>query len=300
MSFVQQATRWPFKVISYAFRKVVQLIYVRNVFQNIGRGAAILEIGGGYNPKFRRATFPNVKHLDHLSREGLIEKYGRDPHAGHLVGNIEHIDYVCSGDNLHACIGDDRFDLVYSCHALEHQVNLIKHFASISLILNETGYVLLEIPYISACFDLFRYPTTVGDVLCQHLAGHRFHTGKQIFDSVAQTVNFNDGRVPNVLEMRYVRFVNDIELAYKKAIVSFERDTPYQDSHAWTFTPTSFELLMVELALLDLTDLEVEYVTPPYGNTFLVKMVRSAHRSRNKEMLSQQRLKLSKKLYRRH
>jgi hypothetical protein len=271
-------------------------IFVNPTFRSISPDAEILEVGGGYNPRFRRPLYQNVRHLDHLSREGLIEKYAQDPHAYKLISNIEHIDYVCSGENISTAVGDKKFNIVYSRHALEHQVNLISHFESIEAILYDQGCLILEIPYISACFDMFRFPTTTGDVVCQNLENRRFHYGKQVFDCFAQTASFNDGRLPSPFDRIFLKISNDINLAYQKTTESMLEETKYQDSHAWTFTPTSFHLLMVELALLNLSKLHVDFVTHPYGNTFMACLSRDAGRNNSQDLLKK-RLQLTKRLY---
>lgn len=62
--------------------------HVAPLFDAIPSDTLILEIGGGYNPRFTKATHPNVHHLDHATTVDLRAKYGADPHVAHQIGNI--------------------------------------------------------------------------------------------------------------------------------------------------------------------------------------------------------------------
>jgi hypothetical protein len=51
-------------------------------------------------------------------------------------------------------------------------------------------------------------------------------------------------------------------------------DAPYTDSHAWVFTPSSFELIILELGELGIIDWRVERVVVQAGVEFTVHLHR--------------------------
>ena len=61
--------------------------------------------------------------------------------------------------------------------------------------------------------------------------------------------------------------------SFEEAVEMFETagegpGAPYVDSHAWQFTPASFELLLLELARIGETDWRVDRITPAIGCEF--------------------------------
>ena len=76
---------------------MVKRRHIAPLFDTIANDALILEIGGGYNPRFIKARHPNVYHLDHANSDELRAKFGADPNVAHLVGRIQHVDFVFTG-----------------------------------------------------------------------------------------------------------------------------------------------------------------------------------------------------------
>lgn len=273
---------------------------IEPMIKSIESNDFILEIGGGYNPLFPRNLYPNVYHLDHCNTESLKAKYSADENVAHLVHRIQQIDFIFDGSPIETLIPQTlRFDYIYSAHALEHQVDLVGHFRSIEKILKPDGKVILVIPDHRACFDCLRFPTVTSDVVPVHLRKQSIHQGKQVYEALAQCLNINPGRQVNRFDLLSADFSHSLKLAYNSVCASEMDTTNYCDVHAWTFTPLSFQLLLIELYLLDMTFLRLERLSPTYGNQFCAVLSQSPEIGREniKKYLERDRLRLSKKLY---
>lgn len=248
---------------------VVRRLFVEPILDTVRSTDSILEIGGGYNPRFPKRQYPNVWHLDHCTTSKLYEKYISDPAVTHLTHRIEHVDFISVGADFRSVVPDTlRFDVIYSSHALKHQIDLIAHFQAVECRLTPLGRAVFVIPDLRTCFDLYRFPTVTADVIATHLNKPRIHQARQVFDAVAQSATFNGGHLPGARELNMIKFSHDIRSAYDAAKDSTAPDAPYKDIHAWTFTPVSFRLLLTELNLLELVALKPLWISPRYGNQF--------------------------------
>ncbi len=258
-------------------RSIVKRLLVEPMMKSVPRDAVILEIGGGYNPRYVKATHPNVYHLDHCSTEELRTKYAADPTVAHQVDRIQPIDFVSTGTPIETLMPPElKFDVIYGSHTLEHQVDLIGHLQSLEKLLKPGGRVIEMIPDLRTCFDALRYPSVTSDALLAHLKRPRVHQGKQVFDGISRAIDKNLGHRMRDADFEGVRFCNRLSDAYAAMLDAETPGAHYIDTHAWTFTPDSFRLLMIELRLLGLTQLMPTYVSPQYGNQFctILKMAR--------------------------
>ena len=250
-------------------RSIVKRLLVEPMMKSVPRDAVILEIGGGYNPRYVKATHPNVYHLDHCSAEDLRTKYAADPAVAHQIDRIQPIDFVFTGTPIESLMPPElRFDVIYGSHTLEHQVDLIGHLQSLEKLLKPCGRVIEMIPDLRTCFDALRYPSVTSDALLAHLKRPLVHQGKQVFDGISRAIDKNLGHRMRDADFEGVRFCNSLSDAYAAMLDSESPGAHYIDAHAWTFTPDSFRLLMIELRLLGLTQLMPTYVSPLYGNQF--------------------------------
>ena len=249
---------------------------VRPLLAKVDRQATIMEIGGGYNPKFTKAEYPRTYHLDHCSAEALRLKYATDPQVAHLLHRIQAVDFVSTGGPLEDLVPANlRFDLIYGSHVIEHQVDLIGHLQSLERLLAPGGRVIQIVPDFRCCFDALRYPSLCSDALMVHLRPGRVHRGKQVFDAESRAVNCNPGRALRHKDLQRVRFNKTLSQAMAATLAAEQADAPYQDLHAWAFCPESFRLMLVELRLLGLTTLQATLVSPTYGNQFCAVLERA-------------------------
>jgi SAM-dependent methyltransferase len=250
-------------------RSVVKHTQIARLLRTVPKEAVILEIGGGYNPRYRKATHPNTYHLDHASTAELRAKFAADPYVAHQVDNVQEIDFVFVGTPIDTLVPPSlRFDLIYGSHVLEHQVDLIGHLQSLAKLLKPGGRVIEMIPDLRTCFDALRFPTVTSDALLAHLGPAPVHRDKQVFDFLSREIDSNVGYRMLDADFDAVGYRRDIREAYTALLAARREGAPYRDTHAWTFTPESFRLLMIELRLLDLVRLAPTYVSPRYGNQF--------------------------------
>lgn len=295
---------WTLRLVNIAaglHRKAVDRIWIRPIFEGIGRDAMILEIGGGYRPQFTKGKYPNVFHLDHGTAEELRKKYADEPVACDLVDNIQRVDFVTNGSPIEDLVPEDlRFDVIFSSHAVEHQVDLIGHFISIEKLLKVSGRVIMFIPDYRCTFDALRFPTVVSDAITVHRRGAAVHQGKQIFEHVSRTIDVNPNRRVCAFDFEAARF----NWSLKDGLETMQRceqpGAAYEDAHAWVFSPLSFRLLLHELYMLGYTRLRPSMVSYTYGNQFCVVLEREERFSSPPieimEELERERLVLSKAL----
>lgn len=230
--------------------------------------ARIIEIGPSFSPLAPRSAGWDTRVVDHLSRDGLVAKYRDEPHVD--VSRIEAVDDVWTAGALSGAVPASlhgSFDALLASHVVEHTPDLLGFLASAETLLTPDGVVVLAVPDKRYCFDYFQPLTTAGQVL-QAAAEHRSrHTPRLAFDHFAYAVT--DGG----LGAWWQRPSGGLRLTYtlEQAAGSFERlqqPGEYVDVHAWHFLPSSFELLLLELAWLGRTDWRVERITGADGCEF--------------------------------
>jgi SAM-dependent methyltransferase len=257
-------------------RSFVKRRQIAALLQSVPVDAVILEIGGGYNPRYVKATHPNVHHLDHAGTDALRAKYAAFPAMARFIDRVQPIDFVFDGAPIETLVPPDlRFDLIYGSHVLEHQVDLIGHLQSLEKLLKPGGRVIEMIPDLRTCFDALRYPSVTSDALLVHLKRPSVHQGKQVFDHVSREIDKNHGFRMCDADFDGVNFRTTPRQALQAMLASERPGQPYTDLHAWAFTPESFRLLMIELRLLGLTRLTPTWVSPQYGNQFCAVLERA-------------------------
>lgn len=259
------------KAASALYRETVHRLRIRPLLKTIDVNAVILEIGGGYNAYFTKDKYGKAYHLDHCSTDELRSKYASDVNVAHLAHRVQAIDFVFKGSPIETVIPQElRFDVIFSSHALEHQVDLVGHLKSLETLLKPDGKIIMIIPDYRCCFDALRFPTVAADAIAVHLRSQRIHKSKEVFEAISRTISVNPGRRIRGPDMAAARFAHTLESALEAAVASERPDAEYRDIHAWTFCPVSFHLLMTELYLLRLTSLSPVFISPQYGNQFCV------------------------------
>ena len=104
------------------------------LIQSIDKNTSCLEIGPFDCPVL---IGPTIKYFDVLNKEDLIERAIKCERNNN---NVPYIDYVDKTGNLN--IIDEKFDLILSCHSIEHQTNFIKHLTNVSGLLKNNGVYL--------------------------------------------------------------------------------------------------------------------------------------------------------------
>ena len=266
----------------------------------ISRSARILEIGPSYNPIAPKSAGWDTRTIDHATRAELVAKY--TGHDGVNVSRIEEVDYVWKGGAIADSVPRDlhgTFDAFITSHVIEHTTDLLDFLNSAEVLLSLRGTVILAIPDKRYCFDYFRPLATTGDVIYAHALGRSRHPRRTVFDHGAYTVKNRGSIAWGQAPVGEFEFMQTLEQAYVQFNqVSEDPSQPYVDMHGWQFTPSSFELLMLELARLEKTDWQIARATPAMGCEFHAWLKRGGKASAaisSHEELNARRMELLKK-----
>jgi len=236
------------------------------------RTMQLIEIGPSHNPVIPKADGWQTTIIDHADQAGLIEKYSA---LGVLTDAIEPVDYVWQEGTLADLIPVEKhgqYDGLIASHVGEHFPDLVGFLKNASSLMNADGKLALALPDKRVCFDFFQPITMTGDVVAAHLEGRTRHERKTFFNQTAYFVwrgehvgwAHEGGGAPFHIR----NSLRDAQRAYDNA--SVDPKSPYRDTHAWTFTPKSFELLILELNVLGYIDWKIHSIEPTPGVEFHV------------------------------
>jgi glycosyltransferase involved in cell wall biosynthesis len=256
--------------------------------QDFDRTMRLIELGPSHSPIVAKANGWQTTVIDHASQADLVEKYRS---AGVNTDRIEPVDFVWQDGPLTALIPQEmhgRFDGLIASHVGEHVPDLIAFFKDASALIKPDGLMALALPDKRVCFDFFQPLTMTGDVVDAHLQGQTRHRRRTFFNQAAYfTKRDGEGGWPHSGSKAPFHLVNSIFYAQRAYDSSSEDPVlPYADTHAWAFTPKSFELLMLELNLLGHIDWSVRTIQPTASVEFLVWLERKPLRMPEEEINS--------------
>lgn len=254
--------------LSHVDRKAILLA-------DVDRAGLGLEIGPSHRPVAPRREGFRVEIIDHASREALVEKYRAH---GVDLDAIEEVDFVWDGRRCADLTGRPRgYDWVIASHVIEHTPDMVGFLRDCDDILREGGVLSLAVPDKRFCFDRMRAPTSLQALVDAHLEGRTNHTPGRIADYFSNVVALEhqigweraraEGRSIGALH-----FVHGVDMARDRMRDVHEQGI-YLDIHAWTFTPSSFRLLIEDLHALGLQPLR-ERAFVEGDNEFFVALSR--------------------------
>ena len=254
------------------------------------RSKQVLEIGAGYSPVAPKAKGWLTHVVDHTTQEALRQKYIS---ANVDTALIEAVDTVWEGGTLHEAVPQSllgQVDLIIASHVLEHMPDLIGFFISASRLVRPGGVLSVALPDRRYCFDCFKPWTTTGELLEAHHRGVTRHGLRTAFDAFAYSAVMDGQLAWCPRPVGKPSFMNGFEAA-REAYAQFRRDDdmPYQDHHAWQFTPMGFKLIMLELGALGVTDWAIETLHGPENFEFFVSLRRVDPVAVEPEILQSQR-----------
>jgi len=281
-----------------------QALRARLILGDLPKTANVLEVGASYSPIAPRADGWKTAIVDHASRSDLVAKY-RDMPDVVDTDRIEDVDYIWSGGSIADAVPAElhgTFDALIASHVIEHVPDVVGFLRAMATLLREDGTVILAVPDKRFCFDYFRPLATTAHVLEAHESGRIRHTRRTAFEQWAYTVtNAGTGAwgqepVSDVAFMLPFGTATELLASYDA-----QPDSAYVDMHAWQFTPSSFELILLELAALNRADWAIESITSATGCEFLVRLRRGgieAARQMSAKELDDRRLELMKNVVR--
>jgi SAM-dependent methyltransferase len=239
-----------------------------------GRG---LEIGPSYNPLVTKASGARVETVDHAQQDELVAKYRGFGLAQEQLDKIEQVDHLWMGGSLLDVIGDHgQYDYIIASHFIEHTVDLVRFLKDCQELLRDGGRLSLVVPDKRFCFDRFQPLSTVGDVLDARDGGNAFHTPGPLVDHQAYACTNGDALIwaagyHSTLKIQFENLTGAAE-ALENGLAQKE----YFDTHRWKFTPTSFDLLISDLADLGQHEFGVLESYPTEGFEFFVTLGKGA------------------------
>jgi hypothetical protein len=251
------------------------------LLRDLDRSCRIIEIGPSFAPIAAKADGWATTVVDHAPRRKLIAKYKVHPNVD--TSRIEEVDVVWDGGALHEAFPQAArggYRALIASHVMEHLPDPVGFLSSAALLLDDEGAVLLALPDKRLCFDCLRPTTTTGQVLSAYRARRSRHTDAALFDGMAYDARSPDG-APGWRRMAGgdLHLSNSLDgVATMIADYAGTPDSPYADAHAWVFTPASFELMMLELCVIEAIDLRTDWIAEREGVEFLARLVRGRAR----------------------
>ena len=258
---------------AYDRRELLQIM-LQNTIDNSRLKA--LEISPWDSPFLRG---DNVKYFEVMNAEDLRKATVAVQRK--LDTLPEKIDFVGAKGDL--SVINEKFDIVFTSHVIEHCPDLVEHFRGVSRILNAGGLYILIIPDKRYCFDYYHSESTISEVI-------EAFAGKYKNPRLATVINFAYTRTHNDAKLHWLGFHGE-RYGYRKTpptegdaraeilgeyFFDDGREANFQDiahlvekyaealnkgayisAHNWRFTPDSFGYIVNMLNKLNILDLRL-------------------------------------------
>ncbi|CAN5469185.1 hypothetical protein BH10PSE3_BH10PSE3_35140 [soil metagenome] len=234
----------------------------------VDRGGLGLEIGPGGNPLCAGRPELNVRTLDHMDQAGLKAKYTAE---GWDVSRVPKIDYVWNGEAFKDLVGDTKFKWIVASHVIEHVPDIVKFINDCADILAEDGVLSLFVPDKRYNFDYYRALTSLGRLIDANAHGDIRPSAGAVAEHYLNACMLGPQIAWNKTAIGQPFLVHPLAEAQEKFQLT-RGDTVYRDVHIWTFTPSSFRLIVDDLATLGLTELHESYFSPEGDAEFFVQL----------------------------
>ena len=260
----------------------------QEILRYIGTGTRGIEVAPWFNPIITPGQNREVVVLDLFDRAALLARAEIDPDIDNAmipqIGEVDLVGSACEIAELsHARFGSDvRFDFVISSHNLEHLPDPIRFLRGCEALLTPGGMVSMAVPDKRACFDFFRPHSGTGEML------QAFHERRErpsfaqtfsmgAYHAMIRTSSGVTGAFTIEENPSQIALVGDVVQQYADWLQrAASNDTNYRDTHCWTFTPSSLELILTELLLLGIVNFDIVSVTEPYGCEFILHLRKRA------------------------
>ena len=256
----------------------------QEMLRYIAAGTRGIEVAPWFKPVVPLDGTRQVVVLDVFDRATLLTRAETDPNIDKaMIPQITEVDLVGSACEIAELVRgrfgpEARFDFVVSSHNLEHLPDPVRFLRGCDTLLNPGGILTMAVPDKRACFDFFRPLASTGEMLQAFHERRERPSFAQIFSQGAYHAALKNG---NGLTGAFTIDENPDQISLRGDLVqqyshwlqrAYTNDTRYYDTHCWIFTPSSLELILTELSLLDLIGLDLISVTKPFGCEFIVHL----------------------------
>lgn len=239
------------------------------ILKHVQRGGKGLEIGPSHSPLAAKRSGYDVSVLDHLDREGLVEKYRAH---GVDLDAIEDVDYVWKGESYEELLGKrECFDWILASHIIEHTPDLIRFLRDCESVLKTDGVLSLAVPDKRFCFDRFRPITGLARIVDAHVGGSTIHSAGSVAEFFMNVISQGGNIAWEEGRGGAVEFIHGFEEA-KAKLEDVANNGTYFDVHSWCFVPSSFRLILNDLHELGYTRLREHSFTRTVGSEFFVTL----------------------------
>lgn len=234
----------------------------------------ILEIGPFANPVFRRPAY-NVQYADILSADQLRLR-AQDPVHGVDPNNVpDRIDHIINSQGDQFIVTDEKFDIIFSSHNLEHQPNLIGHLCEMAaLATNINCKYYLIVPDKRYCFDYYQRETTLADILDAYVNKNKKPNSLAGIEWSLYSAKTHNHPVSHWQGKHGEDITQNITADRIHEAIEFGKlcNTAYQDIHCSRFTPDSFISIISLLSESRLIPWKIEQIsdTAPNSNEFYI------------------------------
>jgi SAM-dependent methyltransferase len=256
----------------------------RQLLRSLSRDARVIEIGPSFSPLAPKRDGWNTFIIDHASREELIRKY-----HDQSVERIEEVDFVWTGGSIADAVPVEQhgtFDAFVASHVIEHTTDIVTFLRAAETLLRPDGVVILAVPDKRKCFDFFRNLSSTADAIAAFLEKRDRHTLRTHIDyALYMALKSNTEGAWAGDDTRPAVPCADLgDEPHWRAAAQFPG---YTDAHAWIFVPSSFSLMILELAQLGYLDLKVEDLVEQHATEFFVWLRKGAVRMEREEVRRQ-------------
>lgn len=256
----------------------------QEILRPIRPGTRGIEIAPWFNPLIPPGGDRTAVVLDVFDRPTLLARAEADPAIdAAMIRRIGEVDLLGSAGAIAELVvarfgAEARFDFVVSSHNLEHLPDPVRFLRGCEAVLAPGGVVAMAVPDKRACFDFFRPPSSTAELLAAFHERRERPSFAQIFSQNAYSAGLRGrhgttGAFSTEDNPGRITLLGDVTQAYAiwRDLLAAD-DATYHDTHCWTFTPSSLELVLTELALLGLIGLDIVSVSPPLGCEFFVHL----------------------------
>lgn len=250
------------------------------ITKHIGINDIGIEIGPWCNPLTPKGDGYKCLVLDVFDTEELKRRASGDiTLTTEMAKRIENVDLVGSSAEI-AELAEQvgvlgQVDYIVSSHNFEHIPDPIRFLQGCEKVLRHGGRLSMAIPDRRGCFDFYRPNSTLSQMLDAYFDERVRPSEAQIFEHASHhsrkiingdpILGFSCRTQPS--EIVPYETLREAFQAWSDRINT--GDEEYHDAHCWTFTPTSFELILKDIVFLGLSTMQLTEIDAVDGEFYV-------------------------------